>query len=465
MARDPGALTVVAPVAPGRRADLECVLGTIAADVRARRLDHASGAVLPFADLTTVHFARLLVADFSTDERRASDPRLVFCTDYDGDAAAHLDELSRVAAAGLARVFDHCVRFPGDPEPAQDVRAFIERYRLDERILFAGAPGRTVQDIREDARLRENVERFLADPRRDHRLRNGGERDLQAALRQVAQDNGIDPSPARPGRRTWRWLSRWHAWLRWTVRRGDERWTYIIVGGFLAGLILCLLGWTHLVRLPAWMLVPLTVLLGSFVLAACAIRVGELLSAQASNPGLTRVEHLMLAGSRQRGGPGAQGAMTLVTVTRRGWGPVRAATLAFMRRRVRWIDDEGDLAGIVTIHFARWVVVGRCLLFCSSYDGDWEGYLNAFIDRAGPGVNLLWSTARGFPPARFLIEAGAADEQRFKAWAHRRQVATTVWYSAYPGLSTAAIRRNADLRRGLFAPLSARGVRRWARSL
>lgn len=116
----------------------------------------------------------------------------------------------------------------------------------------------------------------------------------------------------------------------------------------------------------------------------------------------------------------------------------------------------GHLGDICTIHFARWVNIPgtRDLLFFSNYGGSWESYLEDFITKAYQGLTGVWSITIGFPKTTNLFLAGATDGERFKRYARQSMVHTPFWYCAYPGLTTANIRTNALIRRGLASAMS-----------
>ena len=65
----------------------------------------------------------------------------------------------------------------------------------------------------------------------------------------------------------------------------------------------------------------------------------------------------------------------------------------------RHVFNRDNLAGVRTIHFARWVPVddGRRLIFASSYDGTLESYMDDFIDRLSWGLNAVFSNGMGYP--------------------------------------------------------------------
>ena len=67
----------------------------------------------------------------------------------------------------------------------------------------------------------------------------------------------------------------------------------------------------------------------------------------------------------------------------------------------------GNIGGIPTIHFARWLLMenDRRLLFFSNYDGSWASYLGDFVDKANYGLTAIWSNTDRFPPSQFLFWA------------------------------------------------------------
>ena len=102
---------------------------------------------------------------------------------------------------------------------------------------------------------------------------------------------------------------------------------------------------------------------------------------------------------------------------------------------------EGNLGGIPSIHFARWVILGDGrLLFFSNFDGTWDSYLGDFIDKASAGLSSIWSNTEWFPKTEYLVWGGAQDADAFKRWARERQVPMQVWYTAYPRYSVQNIR-------------------------
>ena len=132
----------------------------------------------------------------------------------------------------------------------------------------------------------------------------------------------------------------------------------------------------------------------------------------------------------------------------------------------RHVFARDNLAGVRSIHFARWVLLdgGKRVVFASNYDGSQESYMSDFIDRVAWGVNLVFSNGVGYPPTRWLVFGGARDEQRYKAYLRNHQL-PSVWFSAYPTLSARNVDDNSALRDGLAGALTEEGARKWLAAL
>ena len=65
----------------------------------------------------------------------------------------------------------------------------------------------------------------------------------------------------------------------------------------------------------------------------------------------------------------------------------------------RHVFNRGNLAGVKTIHFARWVFLDgkRRVFFASNYDGSLESYMDDFIDKIAWGLNIVFSNGFGYP--------------------------------------------------------------------
>jgi hypothetical protein len=128
----------------------------------------------------------------------------------------------------------------------------------------------------------------------------------------------------------------------------------------------------------------------------------------------------------------------------------------------RHVYQKDGLAGVRSIHFARWVYVdrGRRLVFASNYDGSLESYMDDFIDKLAPGLNAVFGNGVGYPATRWLLWGGAKDEQAFKTYLRAHQL-PSVWYSAYADLPARTIDANSKIREGLARELDADHARSW----
>ena len=122
----------------------------------------------------------------------------------------------------------------------------------------------------------------------------------------------------------------------------------------------------------------------------------------------------------------------------------------------RHLFNRANLAGIKTIHFARWVFLDdrRRVIFCSNYDGSLESYMDDFIDKVAWGLNATFSNGYGYPRTRWLVLDGARDELAFKDLLRSHQHPTEVWFSAYPRLTALNIENNARIRAGLYGRMT-----------
>lgn len=410
-------LTVVAPIADGKRAELERVLGEIAADLR-------GNAVLVPGTLPATHFTRFVIVD----------DLLVWESNHDGDRGAYLAACAAAAPAGFDAIFGCCDGYPGTRDRDGFVR-WAQRHHHRAGAFYRAYPGVTQAQVVNDARVHDAIRAYLD----AHRVELFGLApvEIQRRLAAHVRAQGLDGS--RQGDR---------GAVIWLRQMG----IYALAG--VLGLIL-------LVLLPisgpaAW-------------LAWSELRKRERAEVppKASRPvhdddGHRRVEDQI-----------RQNQLTHVVDVKPG--KLRWFTLRFFLLLVDILARVwcvyGDLAGITSIHYARWVLVkhpkdGRDrLLFLSNYDGSWDSYLGEFIDRAAWGLTGVWSNTEGFPATRDLIREGALDEEAFKQWARDHQIPTQVWWSNVPTSTVQNVRDDVWIRRRLEAPLGDDELPVWLRKL
>jgi hypothetical protein len=369
---------------------------------------------MPFAALPDVHFGRLFLLEQIEDLAGAVIPAsLVYMADVDGSVEHHLRGLVSRAGAGLDDVFGLCAGWPARPADRDRV-AWLREHCLRPAAYYVHRVGRTVTQVRDEARLRTEVEALLDRP-----------------------DVAGEASPSV---------------LRGRVRRAvlaRPELARILRRPAGPGVVSRLRDAAHLVVGPAAVVLALPVLLPLAVAGLVAIRLQE--RSDRPDTGAPDREHVDEVERYEDFA--AQNPFTAVGLLKPG--PLRLATMRVALAGLDWacrhLFARDNLAGVRTIHFARWLPLddGRRVVFASSYDGSQESYMDDFIDRLHWGVNLVFSNGLGYPRTRWLVQGGARDETSYKHFLRRHQVPTVVFYSAYDTLSARNVDDNSLIRAGL----------------
>jgi hypothetical protein len=434
----------VLTVRDGHEGALRAILDTIEAE------DCETNHVVPFLRLHTVHFARFVLYDARLRRHVTQDANapglLLFATDHDGGLDAHLDELVGVAAVGLASIFEHC---EGAPPPGAGPEALKRHLVANQRrsnTFYSGTRRRSVLQIRREKLLRECIEDFLDREREGEVLRAGD----PLKIREAIQAHVFTALP----------------WAREVPGPYPKA---VALGLLAAGAGLAVLA----VLAAVWALLGTAVTLG-LVGAVVAILFGAglyLRRLEVNDPEARSDDNLKehtdeLAANEDHI---VQNQMTSVRRIKVGRFRLTLLRLVlyFIDKVARWVQVTGTLAGIPSIHFARWVILdeGRTLVFFSNFDGSWENYLGDFIDKAAEGLTAVWSNCIGFPATQWLVGGGARAEWKFKDYTRDSQIVTNVWYSAYKTLTVANTNDNSFIRLGLYGAMNAEEARRWLRRL
>lgn len=390
-----------------------------------------ANAVVPFGAFDTIHFARFVVLEDNTLGDRAPYPRLprteptylCMMVDCDGDAAALLARMAE-ECPGLLQVLAFCADF--------DANADLVRWMTDHRVpasaSYVNWIGRTVVQAREEARLRELLRETL--PRISARDPQGMFEELRNAVRPKAP---LTPIPRTPG--------------DWRIRNLIHLLAPIVIAA------ICLIVFPFVT-------IPLAViLLIAFLIEVRRRELGDPIVEDAYDAAW--VAKLRLGEDHD-----VTNQYTAMGSIKPGW--FRLALELVVLYAVNWaarhIATRGGLGRIGTIHFAHWVFLDerRRGFFCSNYDGGHEAYMDDFINKAGFGLNLSFSSYIAYPQTDWLIARGAWREQDFKRFQRRHQIPTDVWYKAYPGLTARDLARNARVRNGFEKPsMSDDEIRRW----
>lgn len=414
---------IVAPLDPAQIAPVRALLA---------QLNHAPGVInphnqlVPFARFPRLHFARFVVLDDpgKTDlaelglDLPPAPVLLAFLGDCDGSNEALLDEMVALAGPGLIQIFSHCQGFA----TTTPLGSWLRAHNVAPTVQYGNWPGRTVQQIREEAALRSALRSYL-----DNMPGAMSPTEIRQLLQRQVQENGPALSPVTPPG----FLDRLPLYLEAAIA--------LLVGlALLPLLILALPFYLIILRRLETSDRPLTPRPGAAHSAALSAIEDHDVSNQFSAYGTVK--------------PGLFRSLTL------------RVALFIVGLGAALLYPGGRLARVGSIHFARWVYLdgGKRLLFASNYDGSLESYMDDFINKVAFGLNLVFSNGVGYPRTRYLMLDGAKDEQAFKSYIRRHQLVTEAWYKAYPGLTAHDLGTNARVRQGLEAThLDAAQLRRW----
>jgi hypothetical protein len=418
------ALTVVAPIRPGARSALERALHAAGAGGSAE-------AAVPFAQMTGVHFARLFL--LPADVSGAGDPlpeRLILMSDVDAPLERHLSELCDLGGPSLDAILRHCERYPKTPDPVAR-RTYLERHAVSAATAYINTVGRGLDQVLFEQRLRDALERYLDEHRND--LTGRPPLQIRERIREfIAADPDLRPALHRAAPPDLRF------------RIGEA---------------------IHLVLVPAGVVALSPILLVAFPIGVVVLRIHEERDREdrrrpddAWVDMLASLEDHSIQNPFVASGPLKPGPFrrTLTTVV-----------LGVAGYAVRHVFNHANLAGVKTIHFARWVFLDdkRRVVFASSYDGSVESYMDDFIDKVAWGLNATFSNGVGYPKTRWLFFGGAKNERVFKDVLRRHQQPVQVWYSAYPNLTARNLNQNERLRAGLSGAMSAKEAAAWLQLL
>ena len=412
-------VTIRAPVAAGRVAELRQWL----AEAGKKGLGEAP---FGFADCRGLHFARFYLLEETADlAGRPIPASLVFMSEVDAPLRRHLAELAGVAREGIDQAFQHCSGYPGPGGRRRPRIAWLRRHRVRASAFYVNTVGRGVAQIHQEAKLREALEDYLDQGDWAGHTATEMRRELRTYVARCPSLAWAGKPPPPPSLR---------------FRAGEA--VHLVAVPLVLALLLPLL----LLVLPVW---------------AVLLRLDE----RHDRPFTQRpaLRHLEEVASYEDFG--TQNPFAVAGFVR----PGRLRQLTF--RAVLFLTDYGvrhifnhdSLAGVKTIHFARWVPLDgwRRMTFASSYDGAVEAYNDDFINLIWWGLNATFSNGLDYPPTRWLFFGGAKLEEQFKNTIRCHQVAVPAWYAAYPELSADNIENNAQIRAGLRGNMSPAQAEQW----
>jgi len=425
------AFFVLAPVRAGVQESLVSLLETMNASP-----GHADphNPIIPFGEFEQLHFARvcLVVDDTVADVavyrmKPAQYPvYLALLGDVDESADAFLEQLAARARSGLAQLFSHCEGF----QTGADLLQWMKQRTVTAAAAYVNWKGRTMLQVREEAALWAAMQNYL--DANAPAVSSATPVQLHAMLRHFLSSEiaaaRLTMTPAAPTRFAW--------------------WVRDALGAVVPPVVLLILS-------------PLIVIVGAALLVLIRLQ-------EASDPELCpRPDPAHVAAIADTEDRDVTNAFSAVGSLKPGL--VRLTVSVFglwlLNYTLQHIYTVGRLARVRTIHFARWLWIDgkRRLIFMSNYDGSLESYMDDFINKAGFGLNFVFSNGVGYPKTQWLLGYGCKDEQKFKNYLHRHEFGTQVWYNAQPGLTAVQLERNSRVRDGLEArSLSAEAARAWA---
>lgn len=108
-------------------------------------------------------------------------------------------------------------------------------------------------------------------------------------------------------------------------------------------------------------------------------------------------------------------------------------------KRIRGLLDllEGNFKGadiVGTLHDMRFVLLENDtkLLFCTTYDGEWDAYIDDFVTKIPNSMDILFCNCLGWPGIRSPV---------IKEWLVKNQITADAWYVSNPDLSVAQAHR------------------------
>ena len=404
---------VVAPLDVKRTDELRSLLATMN---REPGTADPNNNIIPFGQLSDLHFARIVVLDDQTLDdittaygipRRNYPLYLAFLADFDGDVDQFRNHMVSISRKGLEQIFSFCTDF----KPGTDIVSWMKHHEHKPATMYNNWVGRTMQQIREENSLRQAVQTLVFAS--GTTFQTGSAEEIRRAVKDFVQKNvKLTPIGTMP--------------LAWRIKK-------------LVNLIF--------VPLLLLFITPLIILYLPFFVFQLRRReksdmeIAPRPSADWVNK-LARIEDYDVTNQFTAMGSLKPGLF-------RRW--LLVYLLWLIQYTTRHIYTRGHLARVPSIHFARWVWIDnkRRLVFCSNYDSSLETYMDDFINKVAFGLNIVFSNGIGYPTTNWLAFQGAKDEQKFKYYIRRHELPTEVWYDGHSGLTNFDLKRNALIRSGL----------------
>jgi hypothetical protein len=154
-------LTVLSPIVEGDTLDIAHAMA-LRWYLASLPRDHTS----PFAQVSSTHFARLVVMDdvvfvgAPAIEEHLQSRYLVFETNFDGDLDTYLVRMAQEIPELVDSVWKHCVGYPGVSDPAA-FAAYMKKCQIETTFFFADVNSKTVQQNLKALQLQSALSHFI----------------------------------------------------------------------------------------------------------------------------------------------------------------------------------------------------------------------------------------------------------------------------------------------------------------
>ncbi len=385
------ALTVIAPLKPGKVEKLRQILQEAEQQLKANFRHHSP----------STHFSRWVIIE-DPDDRNGIQPHLVFTSNYDGSFDLYMRELVKVAKANpkIEEIWGMCRDYPpGASHSIEQYQRFLQRYSHGNKkpeVFYAAYRNRTVSIIRNSDETQKKIENLSANGKHGY-----------STIGAISDQLFFQPSLSK--------ASFWNEIKKNSLKK----------------------------------------LLGSMDSLLENIRIVEFLIGIRSQyrelrQAVMMRDKLMFDSKRYKAlrhkeDSGCQNELTTLVA-------IKANCLSkLLLKIVLWYGDiraqsaDGSISNIDTIHFLRWAIFDldtiaggkkSYLFFESNYNGSWDSYIDDFIKNSRALMNLVWGNCIGFP------KGGCEDMELFKQHIRTHQFPAQIFYSAYPNLTVKNILAN-----------------------
>ena len=167
-------LTVITEIKNDQVQALKTLLDSIDADI-------PGNPWINFDNFSLVHMMRWVILPPAEIGGKSIPHQLVLSTNYDGKVKPHLEELVSKGGEGFQKIYRHCVDAPKETNRLTWVE-YLHSHKVSNSAFYAGVAGRTVQQIKHEAKLMDEIQDHLESFVPHHERINMTPQQLQVAV-------------------------------------------------------------------------------------------------------------------------------------------------------------------------------------------------------------------------------------------------------------------------------------------